>query len=323
MGESYYDVLGVEPDASPREITDAYRERVLETHPDRTDAPDAADRFDRVTTARDVLTDEGERARYDRLGHDAYRRLGSFGSPAEDATARESGVDTGDGRSNRRDASRASNGAKRSSTDRPGDASRSSQRGFDTATGASDTADGSHHARQRRRRQAAEFGGSRAYTWFGAGGDSQRRTRSSSEQAHGGSESAAHERTTESARFSVHEWDGEVDLSREHRTLDTTTAVTVASIALLYPVLVYSSLTPAFALPVNLIVLACTLPLVGYLLTIPRVALATFGSWSVVASIAFWYEPALEPGSLLGGLTLAAFWIPFGYALVVWWVLRP
>ncbi|MFP9191977.1 DnaJ domain-containing protein [Natronosalvus vescus] len=335
MGESYYDVLGVDPDASTSEITDAYRERVLETHPDRTDDPDAADRFGRVTTARDVLTDDVERARYDRLGHEAYRRLGSLST---ESNARATGTGDGDGdesagSSRASAATNSSNGAPNSrssngtatSDDRAGDTSSASQRGFGPTPGTSESADESHHTRHRRRRQrGAEFDGSRAHTWFGAGGNTQRRTRSSSEPAAGEADSsAANEHTAESIRFSVHEWDGEVDLSREYRRLDPPTAVTVGSIALLYPILVYSSLTPAFALPVNLVVMICTLALVGYLLTIPRVALATFGSWSVVASIAFWYEPALEPSSLLGGLALAAFWIPFGYALAVWWVLRP
>ncbi len=72
MGDTYYDVLGVDPDATRDEIESAYRDRVLETHPDHSDDPDAAERFQRVMTAKSVLTDETERARYDRLGHEAY-----------------------------------------------------------------------------------------------------------------------------------------------------------------------------------------------------------------------------------------------------------
>jgi curved DNA-binding protein CbpA len=36
--------------------------------------PDAADRFKRVTAARETLLNASERARYDRLGHAAYVR---------------------------------------------------------------------------------------------------------------------------------------------------------------------------------------------------------------------------------------------------------
>ena len=70
--ETFYSVLGVETDADRETIQRAYREHVKETHPDVSDSPDAAERFKRLTTARDVLVDGEERRRYDRLGHEAY-----------------------------------------------------------------------------------------------------------------------------------------------------------------------------------------------------------------------------------------------------------
>ncbi|MXR51646.1 DnaJ domain-containing protein [Halovenus sp. WSH3] len=72
MGESFYTVLGVERDADAAAIRRAYRSRAKECHPDVSDDPDAAERFKRLTTARDVLLDADERATYDRLGHEAY-----------------------------------------------------------------------------------------------------------------------------------------------------------------------------------------------------------------------------------------------------------
>ena len=74
MGETFYTTLGVDADADTETIRCAYRELVKESHPDVSDAPDAQERFKRLTTARDVLLDENERSRYDRLGHDAYVR---------------------------------------------------------------------------------------------------------------------------------------------------------------------------------------------------------------------------------------------------------
>lgn len=74
MGETFYSILDVESDADREAIRAAYRDHVKETHPDVTDRPDAATEFKRITTARDVLLDETERKRYDRLGHDAYVR---------------------------------------------------------------------------------------------------------------------------------------------------------------------------------------------------------------------------------------------------------
>jgi|GEM_PF-340602 curved DNA-binding protein CbpA len=92
MGESFYDVLDVGRDASQADIESAYRERVKETHPDLNDSPDAADAFQRVQTAEEVLGDPDERARYDRLGHASY--TSHFGaSPAEDGSGWDFGSD--------------------------------------------------------------------------------------------------------------------------------------------------------------------------------------------------------------------------------------
>ena len=81
---TFYETLGVGEDASVAEIRAAYRERAKDTHPDVSDAPDARRRFRRVKRARDVLADEGERRRYDRLGHEAYVALDDPG-PSGDA----------------------------------------------------------------------------------------------------------------------------------------------------------------------------------------------------------------------------------------------
>jgi curved DNA-binding protein CbpA len=74
MAETFYSVLGVEPGADGEAVERAYREGVKESHPDVTDDPDAPREFARLTVARDVLVDDEERGRYDRLGHAAYVR---------------------------------------------------------------------------------------------------------------------------------------------------------------------------------------------------------------------------------------------------------
>lgn len=74
MAETFYGALGVAEDADAGTIDRAYRDLVKQTHPDVSDDPDAPRRFKRLTTARDVLLDSTERARYDRLGHAAYVR---------------------------------------------------------------------------------------------------------------------------------------------------------------------------------------------------------------------------------------------------------
>jgi len=62
----YYARLGVRPSASTEEIRRAYREKAQETHPDRNpDDPRAAERFQAVKEAYQVLRDPERRARYD------------------------------------------------------------------------------------------------------------------------------------------------------------------------------------------------------------------------------------------------------------------
>ena len=66
MTDSYYEILGVDQDASDEEIQSAFREKVKETHPDHSDAEDAGDRLQRVREARDTLLNAESRRRYDR-----------------------------------------------------------------------------------------------------------------------------------------------------------------------------------------------------------------------------------------------------------------
>lgn len=72
MAETFYTVLGVADDASAEAVRRAYRERVMDHHPDVADDPGAPRTFKRLTVARDVLVDQAERERYDELGHEAY-----------------------------------------------------------------------------------------------------------------------------------------------------------------------------------------------------------------------------------------------------------
>ena len=72
MSEDFYEVLGVDRDASEEEIEEAYREKAREYHPDVSDAPDAEEKFKKVKKAKEVLTDEETRQMYDQLGHDRF-----------------------------------------------------------------------------------------------------------------------------------------------------------------------------------------------------------------------------------------------------------
>jgi len=74
MDTTLYGVLGVAQSAGADEIRRAYRKKVKDHHPDVSDAADARAQFKRVRTAKAVLIDGDERARYDRLGHETYVR---------------------------------------------------------------------------------------------------------------------------------------------------------------------------------------------------------------------------------------------------------
>ncbi len=65
----YYEVLQVSRSASEQEISEAYRKRALESHPDRNPGDDeAVAKFKEAAEAFEVLNDARKRARYDRYG---------------------------------------------------------------------------------------------------------------------------------------------------------------------------------------------------------------------------------------------------------------
>jgi curved DNA-binding protein CbpA len=66
-GESYYQVLGVNPLATPGEIKRSYRDRVRRIHPDVLRRGTDSTEFQLVKRAYDVLSDPAERDRYDML----------------------------------------------------------------------------------------------------------------------------------------------------------------------------------------------------------------------------------------------------------------
>lgn len=64
---TYYELLEIEPDASGEAIKRAYRRKARELHPDANPGdPNAAERFDQITTAYETLADHHQRAAYDR-----------------------------------------------------------------------------------------------------------------------------------------------------------------------------------------------------------------------------------------------------------------
>ncbi|GAB4505562.1 MAG: DnaJ C-terminal domain-containing protein [Anaerolineales bacterium] len=79
--KDYYQILGVERNASAEDIRKAYRKLAMKYHPDRNPGDkQAEERFKEINEAYQVLNDPQKRAHYDRLGS-AYSSWQQRGAP--------------------------------------------------------------------------------------------------------------------------------------------------------------------------------------------------------------------------------------------------
>ena len=68
--KDYYEVLGVNKDASSEDIKKSYRKLAMKYHPDRNpDNPKAEEQFKEAKEAYEMLSDDQKRAAYDQYGH--------------------------------------------------------------------------------------------------------------------------------------------------------------------------------------------------------------------------------------------------------------
>lgn len=88
----YYEVLGVNRDATDDEIRRAYRKLARKYHPDVNKEPDAEQKFKEVKEAYEVLSDPQKKAHYDQFGHtDQTGGFGGFGGTGSGFGAQDFG----------------------------------------------------------------------------------------------------------------------------------------------------------------------------------------------------------------------------------------
>ena len=299
MTETFYDVLGVAEDATTDEIEAAYRERLKETHPDVSDDADAGQATKSLIEARDVLVDEDERARYDRLGHDAY--VGNGVPSASDAADETNQADAGADRQ-----TRGTDGGAQSRASRERRASERVRRER-------------RRTRQRRRGTAREEGAGVDDAASAATAPGSDREAGSA----GGRRTAAAEATSATATGNTYSVREDVTATKNHGPLlPRGRQLTLLGIFFaLYPVLLFSALLPAFPPLVNLVLSACTLLTIVYLQSMPRVALLLFGGWSGISVVGLGLA-GVGYVSAVGLVVLAGTVLPFAFSVLTASALR-
>jgi DnaJ-class molecular chaperone len=77
MSDNYYDILGVNENASQQEIKKAYRKLSMKWHPDKNQTSDAKGQFQKIGEAYETLGDDRKRNEYDMLNKNPFFKMKS------------------------------------------------------------------------------------------------------------------------------------------------------------------------------------------------------------------------------------------------------
>lgn len=77
--KNYYDILGVQRNATEDDIKKAYKKHAIKLHPDKNRAPQANEAFKKVSAAYACLTDAQKRNIYDQTGEEPGNMQSSGG----------------------------------------------------------------------------------------------------------------------------------------------------------------------------------------------------------------------------------------------------
>jgi molecular chaperone DnaJ len=89
----------------------------------------------------------------------------------------------------------------------------------------------------------------------------------------------------------------------------------------IYPILLFGTLFPAFPLAVRAVVGVCVLVVTAYLQSIPKVGMVVFGTWTVLMPMVL-STLGVALLSPQGALSLAVVGFPFGFSLLTWVTLK-
>ncbi|RYJ13270.1 molecular chaperone DnaJ [Halogeometricum borinquense] len=191
--DDFYDLLEVSEDATQSDIKRAWRGKAREYHPDVNDDARANAQFKTLQKAYEVLSDETERAAYDRLGHTSYVNQRLDGLPTAGMT-RPDDTSTGGTRwsSNSSGSSSRSNTSSTANRTQSSDDTSSRTASGRTSSGSSQRgSSGSSRTGSSGSRTRSQSGGrSRSSDRSSSNGGSSSRTRSSSHRQSGSSTNA-------------------------------------------------------------------------------------------------------------------------------------